>query len=105
MNILFVCNQGMHRSKTAAELVKGHNTRYSGIYSEKGVVKSDLEWADLILVMEEHQRKSIAYAFPGIYLQKRILNLDVPDIYSYNQAALIDVLNAKINRAISSLDV
>lgn len=48
MNVLFVCNQGKHRSRTAAELFsKEHETRFFGIYTNLN--KKDLEWVDVIV--------------------------------------------------------
>jgi predicted protein tyrosine phosphatase len=92
MRILCVCNQGRHRSRTAAELLSAkHETCYRGIYGNL-VSKEDIAWADLVLVMEDAQRKEIARLFPTEYLRKRILNLNVPDIYSYGQPELIATL-------------
>lgn len=96
MNILFICNQGMHRSRTAAELFKDKfSTRFKGIYNNH-VTGSDLDWADKVIVMEEHQRSKIAELFPKQYLQKQILLMDIPDVYSYNQPELINLLKTKI---------
>ncbi|MDD9954491.1 MAG: phosphotyrosine protein phosphatase [Candidatus Woesearchaeota archaeon] len=91
MHILFVCNQGKHRSRTAAELFGGS---YKGIY-ENLVTKEDMQRADLVVVMEEHQRKALAEMFPSLYLQKRIISFEIPDIYSYNQPVLVDLLKEK----------
>ena len=34
MKLLFICNQGMHRSKTASELLKhGFETESAGLYN------------------------------------------------------------------------
>jgi len=97
MKLLFVCNQNKHRSKTAELLFKNqYETKSSGLYSEKPVTESQLKWADIILVMEEAQRTELAKRFPRIYLQKRILSLNIPDIYSFNQPELISVLNKKV---------
>ncbi len=96
MNILFVCNQGRHRSKTAAELLsKEHTTKYTGIYTT--LSKNDLVWADVVIVMEDNQRTEIAQKYPKEYLAKQILCLEVPDIYSYNQPELITLLQKKIS--------
>jgi predicted protein tyrosine phosphatase len=95
MNILFVCNQGIHRSRTAAELFSNKfNTKYAGIYNN--LITSDmLEWADKVIVMEDKQRTEIANKFPKLYMQKQILSWDIPDIYSYNQPKLIQELKRK----------
>jgi len=97
MKILFICNQNKHRSKTAEEIFRGKfETKSAGLYNEKPVTEKQLSWADLVIVMEDNQRSEIAKKFPKLYLQKRILSLNVPDIYGYNQPESIDLLCHKI---------
>jgi predicted protein tyrosine phosphatase len=97
MKVLFICNQNMHRSKTAEELFKNKfETKSAGLYNEKPVTEKQLEWADMIVVMEDAQRSEIAKRFPKAYVRKRIVSLDIPDIYSYNQPELTDVLKRKM---------
>ncbi len=101
MNILFICNQNKHRSKTAEEIFKHQfNTASAGLYNERPVTLKQLTWADLIIVMEEHQRKELSLRFPKIYLSKRILCLDIPDIYHYQQHELITLLQSRIHEAL-----
>ena len=98
MKVLFICNQNLNRSKTAEELFKGKfKTKSAGLYNEKPVNEKQLSWADIVVVMEDEQRAEIAKRFPKLYMQKRILSLDIPDVYFYNQPELIDVLESKIN--------
>ena len=86
---------GMHRSKTAAEVFGGE---YAGIYSNrKELTKELLEEADIVYVMEPHQRKHIADNFPKQYLLKKIICLDIPDIYNYNDKKLIKILKQKVD--------
>lgn len=92
MNIIFLCNQGMHRSRTAAELFSGD---FAGIYNNV-VTTEQLAFADIIVVMEEHQRSFIAEHFPELYLKKRIVSLDIPDIYQYRQPELCALLEERI---------
>lgn len=94
MKILFICNQGENRSRTAAEFFKEHETRYKGIYYNL-VSESDLEWADLVVVMEDFQRTEIGKLFPEQYLKKKIISFDIPDIYRYGQQELYDILKMK----------
>ncbi len=97
MKVLFICNQNQNRSKTAEEIFrKKFKTKSAGLFNEKPVTKKQLEWADLIIVMEDFQRQEIAKRFPGQYLKKRILSLNIPDIYSYNDPSLIDLLQSKM---------
>lgn len=60
------------------------------------MTKKELEWADVVFVMEEEQRHELAKRFPAEYLRKRILNLDIPDIYTFNQPILAKLLERKV---------
>lgn len=97
MKVLFVCNMGMNRSPTAARLwhdLYNDETDYAGIYiTEK--LKQKVQWADLIIVMEPHQRKFISERYPKEYLSKKILCLDIPDLYAKENPELIETLKIK----------
>jgi len=98
MNVLFICNQNQNRSKTAEEIFKSRfNTKSAGLYNSKLVTEKQISWADTIIVMEEFQRSEIAKRFPKQYMLKHILSLDIPDVYTYNQPELINILNSKID--------
>lgn len=93
MKALFICNQNQHRSKTAEELFKNRfETRSAGLYNEHPVKQEDLEWADIIIVMEDFQRTELSKRFPELYLKKQIISLDIPDMYQYDQKELKDLL-------------
>jgi predicted protein tyrosine phosphatase len=98
MNILFICNQGKNRSKTAAEVFsRRFTTASAGLYSDTPVSETQLAQADVILVMEDRHRMEIAERFPQVYLQKRILVLGIPDIYRYGQSELVQVLKVRMS--------
>ena len=98
MKVLFICNQNLNRSKTAENIFKGKfKTKSAGLYNEKPVTAKQLSWADAIIVMDEEQRKEIAKRFPKQYMQKRILSLDIPDVFHYNQPELVNMLKSKVN--------
>ncbi len=104
MNVLFICNQNENRSKTAEEIFKDRfNTRSAGLFNFKPVTEKQISWADTIIVMEEAQHSEIAKRFPKQYMLKRILSLDIPDIYHYNQPELIDILKFKIDELFEPL--
>lgn len=97
MKVLFICNQNQHRSKTAEKLFKNKFvTKSAGLYNEKPVTEKQLSWADKIIVMEDQQRTEISKRFPKLYMQKQILSLNIPDIYSYNQPELIQKLKLQL---------
>ena len=100
MKVLFICNQNQNRSKTAEHLFKEmFETKSAGLYNEKPVTEKELSWADLVVVMEDSQRSELSKRFPKQYMQKQIISLEIPDIYSFNQPKLIEALNSKFKCA------
>lgn len=98
MNILFICNQNENRSKTAEELFKNKfNTRSAGLFNQNPVTKKEVSWADTIVVMEDFQRSELSKRFPKDSFKKRVLSLNIPDIYYYNQPELIKTLKSRMN--------
>ena len=101
MKVLFICNQNQNRSKTAEELFKdSFTTNSAGLYNEHPVTEKQITWAELIVVMEDAQRSELAKRFPRLYLQKRIISLDIPDTYSYQQPELVELLKSRFTEAI-----
>lgn len=99
MKVLFICNQNQNRSKTAEKIFnKRFKAKSAGLYNLKPVTEKQISWADVVVVMEEEQRSEIAKRFPKQYMLKRILSLDIPDIYHYNQLELVEILKSKINK-------
>jgi len=102
MRVLFICNQNQNRSKTAEVLFKNKfETKSAGLYNIKPVTAQEISWADLILVMEDAQRKELSKRFPELYLKKHILSLDIPDNYYYNQPELITLLDERVKQVTS----
>ena len=90
MKVLFICNQNENRSKTAEELFRDRfETKSAGLFNNNPVSEKDISWADIIFVMEDKQITEISKRFPKEYMQKKILSLNVPDVYHYNQPELI----------------
>ena len=99
MKVLFICNQNENRSKTAESIFRGKfETKSAGLYNEKPVTRRQLSWADIIVVMEDAQRTELASRFPKQYMQKKIISLDIPDIYHYNQPELVNVLKSRMSK-------
>lgn len=95
--VLFVCNQNKHRSKTAEDIFKEEfKAKSAGLYNTKPISEKQLAWADVVVVMEDAQRKEIAQRFPKLYLLKKILSLNIPDVYAYRQPELISILKKKL---------
>ncbi|MBI2130505.1 phosphotyrosine protein phosphatase [Candidatus Woesearchaeota archaeon] len=104
MRILFICNQNQNRSKTAEEIFKGKfETKSAGLYNANPVTEKQLLWADAVIVMEDEQRAEISKRFPTVYIQKRIISLEIPDVYYYNQPELVRILKSKVEQLIEPI--
>ena len=103
MKVLFVCNQNQNRSKTAEKIFKNRfETKSAGLHNTRPLTEKQLSWADVIIVMEDLQRSEISKRFPKQYMQKRILSLNIPDVYHYSQPELIETLKSKVDELIKS---
>ncbi|MFH1638159.1 MAG: phosphotyrosine protein phosphatase [Candidatus Woesearchaeota archaeon] len=99
MKVLFVCNQNQHRSKTAEEIFKNmFETKSAGLYNENPISSEEIEWADVVAVMDDDQRSEIAKRFPLLYMKKRILVLNVPDMFYYMQPELVELLKKQAGK-------
>ncbi len=104
MKLLFICNQNQNRSKTAEEIFKDRfETRSAGLFNDKPVSEKEISWADLIIVMEDQQRKEIGIRFPKTYLQKHIISLNIPDTYYFMEDSLITILEKNMKELIEPL--
>lgn len=54
-----------------------------------------LEWADLIICMEEDHRASLIERFPEVR-DKPVRVLDIPDVYDRNDPHLLLILRQKL---------
>ena len=94
MKLLFVCNYGVHRSVTAAKMFKDkHETQSAGIY-ENQVTQEQMDWADLIVVMEEGRKSDLVKMFPDV--STRIVNLDIPNRFSVDDPELKKIISEKM---------
>lgn len=100
-NILVVCGRNKKRSRTAESIFKNDNRfniRSAGLSpkSDRKISESDLNWADLIFVMETGQRAKIWGLYRHIELPL-IEILDIPDDYEFMDKELIELLTDRIN--------
>ncbi len=101
MNVLFICNQNLNRSRTAEEIFKDRfTTKSAGLYNDTPVSLRELSWADVVVVMEDAHRSEIAKRFPRIYMQKRIISLGIPDIHLYGDPDLKKILKSKVQELV-----
>ena len=103
MNLLFVCSENRLRSPTAEAVFSnypGVNAIGAGTNADAEMpVSGDLiEWADVVLVMENGHKIKIAKKFKALLKDKRLVCLDIPDNYECMQPELISLLEAKVPR-------
>lgn len=102
MNVLFVCSANKLRSKTADDYFSenrkdhsfrsaGTNKRYCEAEGTTFLEEEMLDWADVVLVMEEKHRKIIREYSNGNNMHK-VKVLGIPDDFKYMQKELIDIL-------------
>lgn len=98
--ILFLCSQNKLRSPTAEAIFAEHPTvevDSAGLNHDAEVPLSgeQVEWADLILVMEKVHRSRLNRQFGKALAGKRIAVLNIPDNYAYMDPALIHLLRQR----------
>ncbi len=96
MNVLFVCSRNQWRSPTAEQVwhrLPGVNVRSAGTSprARRRVAASDVQWADVIFVMETKHRQRLQAEFGQLLLHKRLEVLQVPDEYKYMDPELVEI--------------
>jgi predicted protein tyrosine phosphatase len=100
---LFVCSQNKLRSPTAEQIfsvrddieVSSAGTNHD---AENPLDAEQVEWADIIIVMEKQHRNKLQQRFKSALKSKRIVVLDIPDEYEFMDDALIKILRAKMQK-------
>jgi len=105
-NILVVCGKNKKRSRTAEHLYLNDpriNIRSAGLSpkSERKLNEKDLQWANLVLVMEKEHMNKIGELYSFLHLPE-IINLDIPDEYEFMDEELVDILTDKFNESVFS---
>ncbi len=106
-NILVVCGRNKKRSRTAEHLFINDprfNIRSAGLSpkSDRKISENDIQWADLILVMESEQRNKIRDLYKHLNLPSIII-LDIPDEFEFMNKELVEMLSDKINDIVKSI--
>ncbi|MDH3256447.1 MAG: phosphotyrosine protein phosphatase [Nitrospinota bacterium] len=104
--LLFICSENRLRSATAEAVF----SEYEGVeaigagtnHDAATPVSGDLiEWADVILVMEEIHRDKVSAKYRKLLKGKQLAVLDIPDNYRRMQPELIHLLETKVSKYIS----
>ena len=105
-NVLFVCSANRLRSPTAEQVFStwpGIETDSAGISNDADVLLSteQVEWADIIFVMEKAHRTKLNRKFRASLNGKRVICLDIPDDYEFMDPVLVRMLESRAGRFLS----
>ncbi|WP_373387710.1 low molecular weight protein tyrosine phosphatase family protein [Pseudomonas alcaligenes] len=98
---LFICSRNRLRSPTAERLFAswpGVESDSAGLAADAEVALSaeQLEWAELVFVMEPVHRRRLQQRFAPWLRGKRVICLDIPDDYDFMQTELVELLRRKV---------
>ena len=101
LNILFVCSRNQWRSPTSEQVWRKDtrvNVRSGGTSpsARHTVSTDDIEWADVILVMEDKHRSRLKAEFGRLLDHSTMHVLDIPDEYKYMDSELVDMLRSSV---------
>jgi predicted protein tyrosine phosphatase len=99
--VLFICSRNRLRSPTAEQVFSTWpdvETDSAGLAADADVRVSpeQVDWADIIFVMEKHHRRKLSSGFRKHLKGQRIVCLGIPDDYEFMDPALIAVLEKKV---------
>ena len=101
LNVLFVCSRNQWCSPTAERMFKGHpviiaRSAGTSLSARHRISHVDIDWADVILVMENKHRERIVADYAQLIEHTPIHVLDIPDEYKYMDPELIEILEQTV---------
>lgn len=101
LNVLFVCSRNQWRSPTAEQVWRRHpslNVRSGGTSpsARHTVSDADIEWADVVVVMEQKHKKRLVAGFGEWLAGKPVYVLDIPDEYRFMDPELVELLTQSV---------
>ena len=98
--VLFLCRHNRMRSPTAERIFGKRSdldVRSAGtaVDALTRVNARMLEWADLIFIMDDQQRRSLRRRFAGHPTLEHLICLEIPDEYTFMQPELVDLLTVR----------
>ncbi|OYW18110.1 MAG: hypothetical protein B7Z55_11240 [Planctomycetales bacterium 12-60-4] len=96
------------RSPTAERIfaeVPGVETSSAGVNpdADNPISGDQLEWADVVFVFDESQRRKLQRGFASSLRGKRVVNLAIADEYEFMDPELIHLLWQRVPRSVSVL--
>lgn len=99
-NALFICSRNRLRSPTAEHVFAtwpGVETDSAGLAPDSDTPLSveQIQWADIIFVMEKAHRTRLSRRFTKHLKGKRVICLDIPDNYAFLEPELVRLLELR----------
>jgi predicted protein tyrosine phosphatase len=97
---LFICYYNRKRSATAERLFSRNpalDVRSAGTSDEAMVQVNQrmLDWADVVFIMEDEQRRELTRLFPKHPALERLICLEIPDKYEFLDPELVTLLQER----------
>jgi predicted protein tyrosine phosphatase len=97
---LFVSGRARTRGPTAAQVFadwQGVSTDFGGLGpdTDDALSPEQIDWADLILVMEQRHITRLSERFGPALAGRRIVNLRIPDRYAFMEPGLVALLRER----------
>lgn len=101
LNALFVCSRNRWRSPTAERVFRNDprlSVRSCGLSakSPRTLRAHDLQWADIVFVMEAKHRSRILGEFRNELGKTHLHVLEIPDDYQYMDPQLVELLTDRV---------
>ena len=97
-NVYFICSRNQWRSPTGEQVWRNHPdlaVRSAGTSpkAKRTMNAKDIQWADVIFVMEEKHKSRLMAQFTRLLNYKDVQVLDIPDEYQYMDNELVSTGN------------
>ena len=107
--VLFICSRNQWRSPTAESIFRkhpAHAVRSAGTSrsAKRTVTAADLDWADVVLVMEDKHKSRLRGTFGPVLQHKPVRVLHIPDEYGFMDPALVEALGVAVSAALTELE-
>ncbi|MCF3651514.1 low molecular weight protein tyrosine phosphatase family protein [Synoicihabitans lomoniglobus] len=102
LHLLFICSKNQWRSTTAEKIYREHpqiKTRSAGTSAKARhtVSTADIQWADLILVMERKHIQRLRASFPAAVKFKDLRVLEIEDRYRFMDPQLVIEIQSAVD--------
>ena len=101
LKVLFICSRNQWRSPTAEQVFRRHpalavRSAGTSASARKQVSAADLDWADVIVVMEGKHKSRLMQGYAELLTGKPLHVLDIPDDYRFMDPELVELLEAMV---------